>query len=217
MIPSAKITPGRYRLTFDGLHGRPKIIQILIKDFLERCDRWGLRERPTIDQRGTLAWELLTRMRLAEELFGNLAKVVDEADGCVLLQWVINAVGKHTSHEGISTTESKIINFVLPHFLKNEELLCISQQITCKKNQINIPYHYPIITLPVNIHISLVEEVMEDINSLDCRLSLLLVPKYQVNPFMQVCWDIVTLQGCSVQANEFPCIAFGPWGKHNIV
>lgn len=46
----------------------------------------------------------------------------------------------------------------------------------------------------VDIHLTLIKEMVKDINCLDRWWPLLLVTKDQVNPFMQMGADIVTLQ-----------------------
>lgn len=71
------------------------------------------------------------------DLFGDLAEVVDEANGGRLFQGVVDVV---------------------------------------------------------DVHLALVEEMVEDIYSLHCWRALLLVAEYKVNPFMQVGAHIVALQ-----------------------
>lgn len=73
---------------------------------------------------------------LVKHLFGDLAKVVDEADGGRLFQRVVNVV---------------------------------------------------------DVHLALIEEMVEHVYSLHRWRALLLVAEYEVNPFMQVGTDIVAL------------------------
>ena len=47
----------------------------------------------------------------------------------------------------------------------------------------------------VDVDIALVEQVVKDVNCFYSCRSLLLGPEYQINPFMEVCTDIVTFQG----------------------
>lgn len=51
----------------------------------------------------------------------------------------------------------------------------------------------------VDIHLSLIEEMVKDIDSIYSSWSLLLVSKDQVYPFMQVGTDVVTFQGLKKQ------------------
>lgn len=69
----------------------------------------------------------------------------------------------------------------------------------------------------VNINVALIKEVMEDIDGLDCRLAKLLVAEDEVNPLMQMCRDVVTLQGHAVQADELPGVPLGPGRQHHII
>jgi len=46
----------------------------------------------------------------------------------------------------------------------------------------------------IDINVAFIEEMMEYIDSLDGSRALLLVAKYQVNPLIETCTDIVTLQ-----------------------
>lgn len=73
---------------------------------------------------------------MVKHLFGDLAKVVDEADGGRLFQRVIDVV---------------------------------------------------------DVNLALIEEMVEHVYSLHCWRALLLVAKYEVNPFVKVGTDIVTL------------------------
>lgn len=75
------------------MHGGPQVVQVLVKHLLYGGDRWGLGEWPGIYDGRTLARQLLARVRLAEQLLGDLAKVVDEPYGGIFLQGIVNAGG----------------------------------------------------------------------------------------------------------------------------
>lgn len=45
----------------------------------------------------------------------------------------------------------------------------------------------------VDVHLALIEKMVEHVDSLHCWRALLLVAEYKVDPFMQVGTDIVTL------------------------
>ncbi len=76
-------------------------------------------------------------------LFWDLAKIVDKANGSRLFKWVINVV---------------------------------------------------------DVHLALIEEMVEDIDRFHRWRTLLLVTKDQVDPFMQMGADIVTLQSLKTQS-----------------
>ena len=68
----------------------------------------------------------------------------------------------------------------------------------------------------VDVHIALVEEMVEDIDSVHGRGSLLLVAKHQVYPLIEVGTDIVTLQGLPVGTDKLPRVSLGPHWQHYI-
>lgn len=76
------------------MHRRPEVVQVLIEHLLYGGDGGGLREWPSIYDGRALARQLLAGVGLAEQLFGDLAKVVDEANSCIFLQWIVNTEGR---------------------------------------------------------------------------------------------------------------------------
>ncbi len=60
----------------------------------------------------------------------------------------------------------------------------------------------------LDIDIALVEEMMEDIDSVNGGLALLFVSKNQVNPLVEVSADVVTLQCLETQGDttELGCV-----------
>lgn len=63
----------------------------------------------------------------------------------------------------------------------------------------------------INVHSTLVCEVMKHIKCLHSFLALLLVAEDQVNPLVKVSADVIALQGFAVQANKLMRITLGPW------
>lgn len=76
------------------MHGGPQVVQVLVEHLLYGGDSGGLGERPGIYDGRALARQLLAGVGLAEQLLGDLAKVVDETDGCIFLQRIVNAGGR---------------------------------------------------------------------------------------------------------------------------
>lgn len=70
--------------------------------------------------------------------------------------------------------------------------------------------------LPVNIHIAFIEEMMENIYSLNSCLPILLVTKDEIYPFMQMLRHIVTFQSQSMHADKLTRIFFSPRWQHYI-
>ncbi len=64
----------------------------------------------------------------------------------------------------------------------------------------------------VDVHIALVEEVMEDVGCLDCRLATLLIAKNKVYPVMQVGRHVLALQG--LQGEDKKSVSI--WFLHDI-
>lgn len=79
--------------TFDGMHGGSQVVQVLVKHLVYGGDGGGLGEWPSIYNGRALARQLLAGVGLAEQLLGDLAKVVDEPYGCIFLQRIVNADG----------------------------------------------------------------------------------------------------------------------------
>ena len=94
-------------------------------------------------------------MGLLEELFGNLAEVVDEADGGVFLERVRDAV---------------------------------------------------------DVDVALVEEMVKDVDGFEGGLALLFEAEDEVDPFVEMRRDEVTLERLAMGADELARIALGPWG-----
>lgn len=49
--------------------------------------------------------------------------------------------------------------------------------------------------LLVDVYISLIKQMVEDIDSFHCRLAKLLITKNEINPLVQVSRHIITLKG----------------------
>lgn len=79
------------------MHGRPQIIQVMIEDLFFGRDGGGLGERPRLDDGDALPAQLLAGVRLPEELFWDLAEVVDKTDGRVFLERVVDTGEKTNS------------------------------------------------------------------------------------------------------------------------
>lgn len=99
-------------------------------------------------------------MRLLEQLFRNLTEIVDEANGGILLQWIIDVV---------------------------------------------------------DVNVAFVEQVMEHVDSVDSRISLLLAAKDQINPLVQVLTNVIAFQRLPMHANELAHVLFGPRGQNYMV
>lgn len=94
--------------TFDGIHGGPKVVQVLVEHLLYGGDSGGLGEGPGVYDGRALARQLLAGVGLAEQLLGDLAKVIDEADGCIFLQGIVNAGGRRNVQGLESVTQRKV-------------------------------------------------------------------------------------------------------------
>ena len=46
----------------------------------------------------------------------------------------------------------------------------------------------------IDVDVAFIEEMMKDVDGFDSSWTLLLVAKYQINPLVQTCTDVVTLQ-----------------------
>ena len=68
----------------------------------------------------------------------------------------------------------------------------------------------------VDVDVAFIEEMVEDIDGLHCWWSLLFVPKDQINPLVDVCADVVTLQRLPVGTDEFPRVSLCPPGQDYI-
>lgn len=102
---------------------------------------------------------LFTGMRSLEQLFGNLTKVIDESNGGILFQWIVNVI---------------------------------------------------------DVHVALVEQMMEYIDRINRRLAQLFVAKYQIDPQVNILTDIVTLECLSMYADKFTCVLFRPRWQNNV-
>lgn len=60
----------------------------------------------------------------------------------------------------------------------------------------------------VDIHLTLVEKVVEDVDGFHCSGTLLLVAKDQVDPLMEVGTDVVALQSLQFQNRPGHCLPF---------
>lgn len=70
--------------------------------------------------------------------------------------------------------------------------------------------------LPVNIHIAFIEEMMENIDSLNSCLAVLFVTEDEIYPFMQMLRHIVTFQSQPMHTDELTRIFFSPRWQHYI-
>ena len=71
--------------------------------------------------------------------------------------------------------------------------------------------------LPVDINVSLIEEMVEDIDGINRLLSLLFVSKNEIDPVVHVGRDIVALEGRTMHSDEFTGVSLGPGGQHDVV
>ena len=102
----------------------------------------------------------LGRVRLFKQLFGYLTKIVDEANGRIALQRVLDAE---------------------------------------------------------DVHVALVEEMVEGVVTLLGRLALLPGPENKVDPLVQVGRHVVRLQGLAVHTDKLPWVPLGPRRQDHVV
>jgi hypothetical protein len=62
----------------------------------------------------------------------------------------------------------------------------------------------------VDVDVTLVEEIVEHVTSIDGRLPLLLITEYQINPLVEVCADVIAFKSLSVNANKLSSVTFSP-------
>lgn len=91
----------------------------MVEDFLSWCDSWGLREGTSINDGSALARQLFAGMRFAEQLLRNLAKIVDESNGGILFQRIINAVGGLKCLSVLLTTKGIVKYFQIKRIYMN--------------------------------------------------------------------------------------------------
>lgn len=72
------------------------------------------------------------------------------------------------------------------------------------------------VSVPVDVDVALVEEVVEEVDAVHRRLTVLLVPEDEVDPLVQVLTDVVALQRLSVHADELTRVLFGPRWQHHV-
>lgn len=64
----------------------------------------------------------------------------------------------------------------------------------------------------VDINIALIKEVVEHIAGVHGGLALLLVSKYQINPLVEMCTDVVALQRLAMNPHKLSSVTLGPRG-----
>ena len=69
----------------------------------------------------------------------------------------------------------------------------------------------------VDVDVSLVEQMVEDIDGVDCGLTLLFVAENEVDPFMQVGGNVLTFECASVESDEFARVLLGPRRQNNAI
>lgn len=72
------------------------------------------------------------------------------------------------------------------------------------------------VSVPVDVNVALVEEVVEEVDAVHRRLAVLLVPEDEVDPLVQVLTDVVALQRLSVNADELARVLLGPRRQHHV-
>src|SRR5690606_14532350 len=69
----------------------------------------------------------------------------------------------------------------------------------------------------VQINSSFIRHVMEHIHSSDRIRPLLLISKDQINPLVQMCRDIITLECLTMLLDKDLRVIFGPWWQSNMI
>ena len=64
----------------------------------------------------------------------------------------------------------------------------------------------------VDVDVAFVKEMVKDVDRLEGRLALLFEAKDEVDPFVEMRGDEVTLERLTMSADKLPRIAFGPRG-----
>lgn len=84
-------------VTFNRLLTRLQVVQIMEKQFVHLCYISSSNKWTRVSAGMTARLHFLAWMWLFEQLLGNLSEIIDEANGCIFLQRIVDVVDINVS------------------------------------------------------------------------------------------------------------------------
>lgn len=138
-----------------------------------------------------------------------------------LVLWVIFFEGWGFLNNCFGIWPKLLMNPIVAFFLRGSSMLWSKNYKNVFQNSIGSsqqPFFFflSIFCSLVNVDVSLVKQVMKNIDSIDSRWTVLFTAKYEIDPMVQMLRNVVALQGESVSSYEFAWILFCPRWKNYV-